>query len=83
MRMALAPLLLLAVAGCAGPGPGEGEGSSSPWSAAAVRACTAEGLDPRSEDFERCLTLETQRQNAGTRGLVGTLYRGVTMGPIR
>jgi hypothetical protein len=73
--------LLVMLAACAGPATTDGAGSSSPWPAAALRACTAQGFDPRSEDFERCLTVETQRENSGTRGVIGTLYRDVTSGP--
>ena len=80
VRIAL-PSLLLVLAACGQPAATEGSGSSSPWPAAALRACDAAGLDPRSEDYDRCLTYETQRQNSATRGVVGTLFRNVTMGP--
>jgi hypothetical protein len=82
IRLACASLLLV-LAACARPATTEGAGSSTPWPAAAVRTCTAEGFDPRSEDFERCVTIETRRENSATHGVVGTLYRNVTIGPPR
>ena len=82
IRIAL-PSLVLLLSACAQPSATEGAGSSSPWPAAAIRACDAAGFDPRSEDYDRCLTVETRRQNSAMRGVTGTLFRDVTMGPPR
>jgi hypothetical protein len=80
MRIALA-LLPVVLAACAGPAVTEGAGSSIPAPQAAAQTCAGLGLTPQSPAFERCVAAEGHRENSGTRGLVGTLYRDVTMGP--
>lgn len=82
MRLARFPTLatvLFLLAACTADGAGEG--SSVP--PATAQACADYGIVPGTPEFARCQTGAARRANSAQRGIAGTLFRDVTMAPVR
>ena len=80
MRFAHFPapaMALCLVAACGGEQAAEG--TSVP--PAATQACIDLGFTPGTAAFARCETSQSARQNSAQRGVMGTLFRDVTMAP--
>lgn len=78
----LASLLgVLLLVACSPMSQTAGSGSSVPD--AAAQNCEEMGLLPGTAAFQRCVAGQQARENAATRGVVGTLFRNATMGPLQ